>query len=92
MIISVFLIGTINNLIGSLSEVDLQISTQRNIHEEEALHQVNGIIDSLISEVRQDRLNIKTRQLCNVFINLCSGGMVQLIPIKDKFKYNIFLS
>ncbi|XP_046819910.1 BAG family molecular chaperone regulator 2 isoform X1 [Vespa crabro] len=59
--------------------VDVLVKIQRDNVQQEALHQVNGLIDSLIVNLRQDPSG--TRQKCAAFMNACSS---QAIGHSDK--------
>ena len=62
----------ISFLIQNLSGVDIKISTVRNVQEDEALHQINSLIDQLICKVHDDEREKKT--VCNNYIKLCNSG------------------
>ncbi|XP_032673826.1 BAG family molecular chaperone regulator 2 [Odontomachus brunneus] len=51
--------------------VDVLVKVQRDHIQQEALHQVNGLIDSLVVGLRQDPSG--TRQRCAEFMNACSS-------------------
>lgn len=51
--------------------VDVLVKIQRDNVQQEALHQVNGLIDGLIISLRQDPSG--TRQKCAAFMNACSS-------------------
>lgn len=51
--------------------VDVLVKVQRDRIQEEALHQVNGLIDTLVIDLRNDLPG--TRQRCTSFINACSS-------------------
>lgn len=53
-----------------LATIDLSVKTVRDTAQEESLHQVNSLIDSLITST--DR--ILSRQRCQTFLNGCSGS------------------
>ncbi|XP_026829332.1 BAG family molecular chaperone regulator 2 [Ooceraea biroi] len=53
------------------STVDVLVTVQRDHVQEEALHQVNGLIDGLVISLRQDPS--ATRQKCAEFMNACSS-------------------
>lgn len=53
-----------------LNTIDLSVKTVRDTAQEESLHQVNSLIDSLITST--DRL--LARQRCQTFLNGCSGN------------------
>lgn len=53
------------------STVDVLVTVQRDHVQREALHQVNGLIDSLVVSLRQDPGS--TRQRCAEFMNACSS-------------------
>ncbi|XP_066592871.1 BAG family molecular chaperone regulator 2 [Prorops nasuta] len=53
------------------STVDVLVKVQRDCIQEEALHQVNGLIDSLVVGLRSDPG--ATRQRCVAFMNACSS-------------------
>lgn len=53
-----------------LATIDLSVKTVRDAAQEESLHQVNSLIDSLITS--SDR--ILARQRCQTFLNGCSGN------------------
>ncbi len=50
-------------------DVNLKVTTKRSNHEEEALHQVNRLIDHLVSKVQHEGPN--TKELCHVYIRSC---------------------
>lgn len=54
--------------------VDILVKTQRDNVQQEALHQVNGLIDNLVIGLRQDPCS--TRQKCAAFMNACSSQSV----------------
>ncbi|XP_014480540.1 PREDICTED: BAG family molecular chaperone regulator 2 [Dinoponera quadriceps] len=51
--------------------VDVLVKVQRDHIQQEALHQVNGLIDGLVVGLRQDPSG--TRQRCAEFMNACSS-------------------
>ncbi|XP_017885972.1 BAG family molecular chaperone regulator 2 [Ceratina calcarata] len=51
--------------------VDVLVKIQRDQIQEEALHQVNGLIDGLVISLRDDPTG--TRQRCASFMNACSS-------------------
>ncbi|EFN88271.1 BAG family molecular chaperone regulator 2 [Harpegnathos saltator] len=51
--------------------VDVLVKVQRDHIQQEALHQVNGLIDGLVVGLRQDPS--ATRQRCAEFMNACSS-------------------
>ncbi|KAK2586787.1 hypothetical protein KPH14_011812 [Odynerus spinipes] len=51
--------------------VDVLVKIQRDTVQQEALHQVNGLIDGLVIGLRQDPSG--TRQKCAAFMNACSS-------------------
>lgn len=53
-----------------LSTVDLNVKTIRDLAQEESLHQVNSLIDTVITTT--DR--IAARQNCQHYLNCCSDG------------------
>ncbi|XP_012531695.1 BAG family molecular chaperone regulator 2 isoform X2 [Monomorium pharaonis] len=53
------------------STVDVLVTVQRDHVQQEALHQVNGLIDSLVMGLRHDPN--ATRQRCAEFMNACSS-------------------
>lgn len=53
-----------------LNTIDLSVKTVRDAAQEESLHQVNSLIDSLITS--NDRP--LARQRCQMFLNGCSGN------------------
>ncbi|XP_011266902.1 BAG family molecular chaperone regulator 2 [Camponotus floridanus] len=53
------------------STVDVLVTVQRDHVQRDALHQVNGLIDSLIINLRHDPGS--TRQRCAEFMNACSS-------------------
>ncbi|XP_071556383.1 BAG family molecular chaperone regulator 2 isoform X2 [Temnothorax nylanderi] len=57
-----------NDMLFALEEL------QRDHVQEEALHQVNGLIDSLVIGLRQDPNS--TRQRCAEFMNACSSHSI----------------
>lgn len=68
-----------------LSTVDITVKTVRDSAQEDALHQVNSLIDSLLTV--NDR--VLARQRCQTFLNACSLNEEQVDgmgsePIIDK--------
>lgn len=68
-----------------LATIDLCVKTVRDAAQEEALHQVNSLIDSLITST--DR--ILARQRCQTFLNGCSfnessSNALELDQVVDK--------
>ncbi len=59
----------IDQLTNMLMDVNLKVATKRTNHEEEALHQVNIIINKLVCKFKDD--GHTTKELCNVFIKSC---------------------
>ncbi|XP_015598650.1 BAG family molecular chaperone regulator 2 [Cephus cinctus] len=51
--------------------VEVLVKIQRDHVQQEALHQVNGLIDSLVVGLRNDPFS--TRQRCAAFMNACSS-------------------
>ena len=62
--------GRIDSLIRSLSDVDVKISTYRDLHQDEALYQVNSLID-LICQVQEDE--VEKEAICKRYIRLCDA-------------------
>ena len=54
--------------------VDVLVKVQRDHIQQEALHQVNGLIDSLIISLREDPA--ATRQRCASFMNACTSQSI----------------
>lgn len=50
-------------------DVNLKVITKRSNHEEEALHQVNHMINHLVSKVNDAGQH--TKELCHVYIRSC---------------------
>ena len=71
----------IDELTNSLMDVNLKVTTKRSNHEEEALHNVNRMINHLISKVND--ANHQTKELCHVYIRSCYQ------PGRKCFKFNI---
>lgn len=68
-----------------LSTVEIRVKTVRDAAQEDALHQVNGLIDSLLT--LSDR--VVGRQRCQTFLNACSmhddpTTTLEIEPIVDK--------
>lgn len=68
-----------------LSTVEISVKTVRDAAQEDALHQVNGLIDSLLT--LSDRMS--ARQRCQTFLNACSvhddqSSTHEIEPIVDK--------
>ncbi|XP_060536191.1 BAG family molecular chaperone regulator 2 [Cylas formicarius] len=55
--------------------VDVRVFTQRDLMQEEALFQVNHLIDNLVMELKQDHEAVKAR--CISYVNACSSVMVE---------------
>ena len=66
----------------TLSMVDVRIRVERNPVEEEALHHVNIMINSVITEARNDIK--RTSKLCSTLIECClkSEGEFQCLVLK----------
>lgn len=62
-----------NFLIQSLYDVDIKISTARSMQEDEALHQINSLIDQLICPVEDNQMDKKI--ICNNYIKSCNSGI-----------------
>ncbi|XP_044265662.1 BAG family molecular chaperone regulator 2 [Tribolium madens] len=60
--------------------VEVKILTQRDKMQEEALHQVNHLIDSLVMGLKSDPESAKAR--CITFMNACSSNVVHGITDK----------
>lgn len=52
--------------------VRVEISTERSVNQQESLHVVNTLIDSLIREVKSDVMMARRR--CISYLNACSDG------------------
>lgn len=67
-----------------LSTVEISVKTVRDAAQEDALHQVNGLIDSLLT--LSDR--VTARQRCQTFLNACvhddPTSTHEIEPIVDK--------
>lgn len=68
-----------------LSTIEISVKTVRDSAQDEALHQVNSLIDSLLTI--GDR--VLARQRCQTFLNACSihedpSGTQDIEPIVDK--------
>lgn len=68
-----------------LSTVEISVKTVRDAAQEDALHQVNGLIDSLLT--LSDR--VPARQRCQTFLNACSvhddsTSTLENEPVVDK--------
>lgn len=67
-----------------LSTVEISVKTVRDAAQEDALHQVNGLIDSLLT--LSDRVG--GRQRCQTFLNACvhddPSSTHEIEPIVDK--------
>jgi uncharacterized membrane protein len=61
-------VTVIDDLTHTLMDVHLKVTTKRSNHEEEALHQVNRLIDHLVSKVHEGP---NTKELCHVYIRSC---------------------
>ncbi|XP_046439070.1 BAG family molecular chaperone regulator 2-like [Daphnia pulex] len=61
-------VTVIDDLTHTLMDVNLKVTTKRSNHEEEALHQVNRLIDHLVSKVHEGP---NTKELCHVYIRSC---------------------
>jgi len=62
--------AVIDDLTHTLMDVNLKVTTKRSNHEEEALHQVNRLINHLVSKVQNEAPN--TKELCHVYIRSCN--------------------
>ncbi|XP_015108359.1 BAG family molecular chaperone regulator 2 [Diachasma alloeum] len=51
--------------------IEVMVKVQRDPIQEDALHQVNGLIDSLVISLKTDLTS--TRQRCAAFMNACSS-------------------
>lgn len=68
-----------------LATIEISVKTVRDAAQEDALHQVNSLIDSLLTV--RDR--VVARQRCQTFLNACSvhedpASAVELEPVVDK--------
>lgn len=67
-----------------MSTVEISVKTVRDAAQEDALHQVNGLIDSLLT--LSDR--VTARQRCQTFLNACvhddPTSTLEIEPIVDK--------
>lgn len=61
--------------------VEVQVLTHRDKMQEEALHQVNSLIDSLVVGVKTDPVGSKAK--CVSYMNACSSHFVQGITDKN---------
>lgn len=55
--------------------VEVRVLTHRDTMQEEAMHQVNSLIDSLVVGIKTDPDNSKAR--CVSYMNACSAHLVQ---------------
>lgn len=67
-----------------MATIDISVKTVRDSAQEDALHQVNSLIDTLLTI--SDR--ISARQRCQTFLNACSiheqVNALELEPVIDK--------
>lgn len=63
-----------------LSTVDLCVKTVRDAAQSESLHQVNSMIDSLITS--NDRF--QSRHRCKLFLNACSFTESTMDPVDEE--------
>lgn len=68
-----------------LATIEISVKTVRDSAQEDALHQVNSLIDSLLTI--SDR--VLARQRCQTFLNACSvhedpANALELEPVVDK--------
>lgn len=61
--------------------VEVHVQTQRDKMQEEALHQVNSLIDSLVIGIKTDPDVSKAR--CISYMNACSSHVVQGVTDKN---------
>lgn len=62
-------VNTVDNLIATMEDVNLKVTTKRSDHEEEALHRINNIINQLVSQAQNEVHS--TKELCHVYIRHC---------------------
>lgn len=62
-------VNVVDNLIATLADVNLKVTTKRSSHEEEALHQVNNMISQLVFQAQNEVHS--TKELCHVYIRSC---------------------
>jgi len=60
----------IHRVSSRLSTVELNVKTVRDTAQEDSLHQVNDLIDSLITSKEP----VSSRQRCQAFLNACSAS------------------
>ncbi|XP_071051123.1 uncharacterized protein [Onthophagus taurus] len=77
----------INRIIDRCLTVDIKIHTQRDQLQEEALHQVNHLIDSLVITLKTD--DEQARERCISYMNACASH--NLYEITDKKFENALL-
>lgn len=61
--------------------VEVRVHTQRDKMQEEALHQVNSLIDGLVIGIRSDPDASKAR--CISYMNACAAHLVQGVTDKN---------
>jgi len=69
-----------DRIISRCLTVEVKVLTQRDQMQEEALHQVNHLIDNLVISVKSDAEGAKAR--CLTFMNACSSHNVEGITDK----------
>lgn len=84
-------LGAVNvadNLIATLADVNLKVTTKRSSHEEEALHQVNNMISKLVFQAQNEVHS--TKELCHVYIRSCYQPGENLNFFSLYFAVNIY--
>ena len=79
---------TIDELANLLMDVNLKVETKRSSCEEEALHQVNSIINQLVSQFQDS--GHTSKELCHVFIQSCftlSKNDVTLLSMNSRINH-----
>lgn len=75
-------VNVVDNLIATLADVNLKVTTKRSSHEEEALHQVNNMISQLVFQAQNEVHS--TKELCHVYIRSCYQ------PGENQFFFSLF--
>lgn len=71
----------VERIVSRCHTVELKVHTQRDKSQEEALHQINHLIDSLIVGIKADPDS--THNKCLAYMNACSSQVVQGITDKN---------
>ncbi|KAF7271456.1 BAG family molecular chaperone regulator 2 [Rhynchophorus ferrugineus] len=70
-----------DSIINRCQTVEVRVLTQRDTMQEEALFQVNHLIDSMVMDLRND--HVAAKQRCISYVNACSSTMIDGVMDKN---------